>query len=98
MTMHPATSTNVFAVGYEPSTRTMRVQFRSGGVYDYYGVDPYLFRADAPAESVAARRTTGDGAGARQGRLTATAPMEEPHVPFPGQCRNPRLPSPREGE
>ena len=43
MTMHPATSTNVRAVGYEPSTRTMRVQFRSGGVYDYYGVDPHLF-------------------------------------------------------
>lgn len=40
--MHPAT-TNVRAVGYEPSTRTMRVQFRSGGVYDYYGVDPHLF-------------------------------------------------------
>ncbi len=43
MTMHPATSTNVRAVGYEPATRTMRVQFRSGGVYDYYGVDPHLF-------------------------------------------------------
>ena len=43
MTMHPATSTNVLAVGYEPSTRTMRVQFRSGGAYDYYGVDPHLF-------------------------------------------------------
>lgn len=43
MTMHPATSTNVLAVGYEPSTRTMRVQFRSGGVYDYFGVDPHLF-------------------------------------------------------
>lgn len=43
MTMHPATSTNVIAVGYEPSTRTMRVQFRSGGVYDYYGIDPHLF-------------------------------------------------------
>ncbi len=43
MTMHPATSTNVRAVGYEPATRTMRVQFRSGGVYDYYAIDPHLF-------------------------------------------------------
>lgn len=43
MTMHPTTSTNVLAVGYEPSTRTMRVQFRSGGLYDYYGVDSHLF-------------------------------------------------------
>lgn len=40
--MHPATSTNVLAVGYEASTRTMRVQFRSGGVYDYYGIGPHL--------------------------------------------------------
>lgn len=31
MTMHPATSTNVLAVGYEPSAQTIRVQFRSGG-------------------------------------------------------------------
>lgn len=43
MTMHPTTSTNILAVGYEPSSRTMRVQFRSGGIYDYYGVDPNLF-------------------------------------------------------
>ena len=43
MTMHPATSTNVLAVGYEPATRTLRVQFRSGGIYDYYDVDSDLF-------------------------------------------------------
>lgn len=43
MTMHPATSTNVLAVGYDPTTRTLRVQFRSGGVYDYIGVDPRIF-------------------------------------------------------
>jgi len=43
MTMHTVVSTNVLAVGYEPFTRTLRVQFRSGGVYDYYGVDPHLF-------------------------------------------------------
>lgn len=43
MTLYPATSTNVLVVGYEPATRTLRVQFLSGGVYDYYGVDPHLF-------------------------------------------------------
>lgn len=43
MIMHPTTSTNVRAVGYEPSTRTMRVQFRSGGVYEYHDIDPLLF-------------------------------------------------------
>lgn len=41
--LHPATSTNVLAVGYESSTRRLRVQFRSGGVYDYYGINPRLF-------------------------------------------------------
>ena len=43
MTMYPATSTNVLAVGYEPRSSTLRVQFHSGGVYDYYGVDSHLF-------------------------------------------------------
>ncbi len=43
MTMYPATSTNVLAVGYEPLSRTLRVRFRSGGVYDYYDVNSHLF-------------------------------------------------------
>lgn len=43
MTTSSATSTNVRAVGYESSTRRLRVQFRCGGVYDYHGVDPHLF-------------------------------------------------------
>lgn len=43
MTMHPVVSTNVAAVGYDPPTHTLRVQFRSGGTYDYYGVNPGLF-------------------------------------------------------
>lgn len=43
MTMHPVVSTNVLAAGYDPQTRTLRVQFHSGGIYDYYSVDPGLF-------------------------------------------------------
>jgi len=43
MIMHPVVSTNVLAVGYDPQTRTLRVRFRSGGTYDYYGVNPGLF-------------------------------------------------------
>lgn len=43
MNMRPVTSTNVLAVGYEPSSRRLRVQFRSGGVYDYLGIGPHLF-------------------------------------------------------
>lgn len=43
MNMVPATSTSIRAVGYDPATRTMRVEFLSGGTYDYFGVDPALF-------------------------------------------------------
>jgi KTSC domain len=41
--MYPVISTNVLAVGYEPLTGTMRVRFRSGGTYDYHGVNTRLF-------------------------------------------------------
>lgn len=43
MNMQPVTSTNVAAVGYDRTTCTMRVAFQSGGLYDYYDVDPALF-------------------------------------------------------
>lgn len=41
--LQPVTSTNVAAVGYNPTSRVMRVAFQSGGVYDYFDVDPALF-------------------------------------------------------
>jgi hypothetical protein len=43
MQLHFVISTSVFAVGYQTSSRTMRVQFQSGGIYDYFDVDPNLF-------------------------------------------------------
>jgi hypothetical protein len=43
MQLQSVISTNVLAAGYQTSTRTMRVQFRSGGIYDYFDVDPGLF-------------------------------------------------------
>ena len=43
MIMHPAISTNVLDVGYDPRTSTLRIRFRSGGTYDYYEVNPGLF-------------------------------------------------------
>lgn len=43
MTMHPVTSDEVRAVGYDPRTRTMRVQFLGGRTYEYDNVDPALF-------------------------------------------------------
>jgi hypothetical protein len=44
MTMHPVVSTNVAAVGYDPTSRTLRVQFNSGGIYDYSNVSSDLFK------------------------------------------------------
>ncbi|WP_435081604.1 KTSC domain-containing protein [Clavibacter michiganensis] len=42
--MHSVISTNVQAVGYDNSSRTLRVQFQSGGIYDYYEVAPSLYQ------------------------------------------------------
>jgi KTSC domain len=34
----PVKSTSLAAIGYDPPTRTLRVNFRHGGLYDYYEV------------------------------------------------------------
>ncbi|WP_086522479.1 KTSC domain-containing protein [Clavibacter michiganensis] len=44
MQMHSVISTNVQAVGYDNGSRTLRVQFQSGGIYDYYEVTPSLYQ------------------------------------------------------
>lgn len=43
MKLQPVISEAVAAVGYDAATRTMRVEFRGGGVYDYLDVAPELF-------------------------------------------------------
>lgn len=43
MRMHPVTSTNVSAVGYDAPSRRMQVEFASGGTYEYLDVDEELF-------------------------------------------------------
>jgi hypothetical protein len=45
MNMQLVTSTTVRAVGYDATARTLRVQFKKGGVYEYLDVDPALFEA-----------------------------------------------------
>jgi hypothetical protein len=34
----PVRSSNMLSVGYDPATRTLEVQFHSGGIYQYSGV------------------------------------------------------------
>lgn len=36
--MTPLDSSNIAAAGYDEESRTLRVEFRSGGTYDYPGV------------------------------------------------------------
>ncbi len=43
MDMVPVVSGSLRKVGYDPATRTLRVAFSSGGVYDYFDVTPDLF-------------------------------------------------------
>lgn len=45
MKMVPVTSDNVAYVGYHYGTKTLRVNFISGGTYDYYDVAAFLYEA-----------------------------------------------------
>lgn len=40
MRMVPVNSSNLAAVGYDESTREMAIQFKSGAMHTYVGVDP----------------------------------------------------------
>jgi hypothetical protein len=47
----PVHSSNIRAVGYEPETRTMEVEFHSGGVYRYSGVPETIYQGLMQAAS-----------------------------------------------
>lgn len=34
----PVTSSNLHSVGYDPSTEILEIEFRSGGIYQYFDV------------------------------------------------------------
>ena len=40
----PVRSGNICAVGYEPETRTLEVEFHGGGVYQYSGVPETVYQ------------------------------------------------------
>lgn len=48
----PVVSGNLKAVGYDPATQTMDVQFASTRVYRYSGVPPEVHKEMVEAESV----------------------------------------------
>lgn len=50
--MKPVESSNVKAVGYDPQSRVMHVQFHSGNHYSYADVPPATHEALVKADSV----------------------------------------------
>lgn len=50
MQMQPVSSSNISAIGYESSTRTLRIQFHSG-TYDYYDVPESVYQELMSASS-----------------------------------------------
>ena len=52
MKMQLVKSSNVRAVGYDLETKTLQVEFMSGGIYQYAGVPPEMYTDLLSAESV----------------------------------------------
>lgn len=44
-------SSNIRSVGYDPASRTLEMEFHSGGVYQYSGVSGTVFQAFMRAAS-----------------------------------------------
>ena len=52
MEMQPVKSSNVKAVGYDEENKTLQVEYKSGGIYQYPGVPPEIYADLLAAESV----------------------------------------------
>jgi len=44
-------STNLSSVGYDPSTETLEIRFKTGGTYQYYNVPESKYKALMSASS-----------------------------------------------
>lgn len=52
MERQPVTSDNLAEVGYDADLETLEVQFRHGGVYQYYNVPPFMNERLMSADSL----------------------------------------------
>lgn len=52
MERQPVTSGNLAEVGYDPELETLEVQFRHGGVYQYFNVPPFMNERLMTADSL----------------------------------------------
>lgn len=57
MNRTPVSSSNLQAVGYDPATRTLEIEFLNGGLYSYSGV-PASVHASLMAASSTVRTST----------------------------------------
>lgn len=48
---NPGSSGNVVAADYDAPAQELRIQFKSGVIYDYHGVTPELYKAFTEAPS-----------------------------------------------
>lgn len=48
----PVKSSNIRAIGHDPESKTLEVEFSNGGVYHYHGVDSDQYNELLKAESV----------------------------------------------
>lgn len=51
MNRTPVRSSNISSVGYDPASRTLEVEFNSGGVYQYSGVPETIYQGFTRAAS-----------------------------------------------
>ena len=42
MDMKPVSSSNIDYVGYDPKTKTMRIRFKDGSLYEYFDVPQHV--------------------------------------------------------
>lgn len=52
MERKPVTSTNVKSIGYDPATKTLEVEYKSGGVYQHVGVPVEHYQELRRAKSI----------------------------------------------
>lgn len=52
MKRHSVSSSNILSVGYDSDTRTLEIEFKGGGIYQYYGVPQNVYSSFLNAPSL----------------------------------------------
>ncbi len=52
MNRTPVSSSNLHSVGYDPSTRTLEIEFHNGGIYQYSNVSSHIHNELMSASSL----------------------------------------------